>query len=265
MARPLVHALLLLLHDIHVGSADAVIAKLRAQGFDLATTGAATWDGRPVVVVGAVTGDTTARQFGSIRNCRSGRRGAASGGTLDPADLAEQLGERLAAAEALIEPSRGQQLLRFILGCGGVVGVLAGFGAAEAIFLVKHRVAKHGDVLSAWSVAAPRLGVTRSGLWSWAVHPLQLRVSWYYRLRATPVPRPAAPRVSGRPATRRSRHGNKLADRTGSGGGGVEVPVAIDYPTPEWGTAVPDAAPGGQGVGLVAIRWAHEMVSFAMP
>lgn len=45
----------------------------------------------------------------------------------------------------------------------------------------------------------------------------------------------------------------------------MEVPVAIDYPTPEWGAAVPDAAPGGQGVGLVEICGVHEMVSFAMP
>ncbi|MDZ4259686.1 MAG: hypothetical protein U0974_04260 [Gemmatimonadales bacterium] len=63
VARPLVHSLLLLLHDIHVGSADDVIAKLKAQGFDLSTTGTATWEGAPVVVVGAVTGDTIARQF----------------------------------------------------------------------------------------------------------------------------------------------------------------------------------------------------------
>lgn len=63
VARPLVHALLLLLHDIHVGSADDVITKLKAQGFDLSTTGKALWEGRSVMVVGAVTGDTTARQF----------------------------------------------------------------------------------------------------------------------------------------------------------------------------------------------------------
>ncbi len=62
-SQPLVHSLLLLLHDIHVGDSDAVIAKLRAQGFDLSRTHAATWEGRPVVVVGALAGDTASAQF----------------------------------------------------------------------------------------------------------------------------------------------------------------------------------------------------------
>jgi hypothetical protein len=62
-SQPLVHSLLLLLHDIHVGDANAVITKLRGQGFDLSRTHAATWEGRPVVVVGAEPGDTTSAQF----------------------------------------------------------------------------------------------------------------------------------------------------------------------------------------------------------
>lgn len=62
-SQPLVHSLLLLLHDIHVGDADAVIAKVRSQGFDLSRTHAATWEGHPIVVVGAGAGDTTSAQF----------------------------------------------------------------------------------------------------------------------------------------------------------------------------------------------------------
>lgn len=62
-SQPLVHSLLLLLHDIHVGDPDAVITRLRAQGFDLGRTHGTTWDGRPVVVVGAAAGDTTSAQF----------------------------------------------------------------------------------------------------------------------------------------------------------------------------------------------------------
>lgn len=62
-ARPQVHYLLLVAHDIHVGDPDAVVAKLRALGYDLSKTGRATWQGREVITVGAVTGDTTSRQF----------------------------------------------------------------------------------------------------------------------------------------------------------------------------------------------------------
>lgn len=62
-SQPLVHSLLLLLHDIHVGDADAVITKLRGQGFELGRTHETTWEGRPVVVVGAAAGDTTSAQF----------------------------------------------------------------------------------------------------------------------------------------------------------------------------------------------------------
>jgi hypothetical protein len=62
-SQPLVHSLLLLLHDIHVGDADAVIGKLRGQGFDLSRTHATSWEGRPIIVVGAAPGDTTTAQF----------------------------------------------------------------------------------------------------------------------------------------------------------------------------------------------------------
>jgi hypothetical protein len=63
VARPLLHPLLLLLHDIHVGNADSVIAKVRTLGFDLTRTGEATWEGAKVITVGATSGDTTSRQF----------------------------------------------------------------------------------------------------------------------------------------------------------------------------------------------------------
>ncbi len=61
--RPLVHALLVLLHDIHVGDIDAAVAKLRQSGFDLSKTHDATWEGKAVTVVGAVAGDSTSNQF----------------------------------------------------------------------------------------------------------------------------------------------------------------------------------------------------------
>jgi hypothetical protein len=63
VGRPLVHSLLVLLHDIHVGDIEAAIATLRAQGFDLATTGSTTWEGRAITVVGAAADDTTTAQF----------------------------------------------------------------------------------------------------------------------------------------------------------------------------------------------------------
>jgi hypothetical protein len=84
-SRPLLHPLLLLLHDLHVGDADTVIRTLRTIGFDLATTSAATWEGRPVIVVGATAGDTTTRQFWVdaerlvvVRTLQRGANGAVS-------------------------------------------------------------------------------------------------------------------------------------------------------------------------------------------
>jgi hypothetical protein len=60
---PLVHPLMVLLHDIHSGPIDASITKLRGLGFDLSRTSTASWEGKSVAVVGAATGDTTASQF----------------------------------------------------------------------------------------------------------------------------------------------------------------------------------------------------------
>lgn len=59
----LVHPLMVLLHDIHVGPIDASIAKLKGLGFDLSKTATATWQGTPVTVVGAAAGDSTSKQF----------------------------------------------------------------------------------------------------------------------------------------------------------------------------------------------------------
>lgn len=64
VARPLVHHLLVLAHDIHVmRSADDAIAKLKGLNFDLARTHETSWQGRPVTVVGAAAGDSTSNQF----------------------------------------------------------------------------------------------------------------------------------------------------------------------------------------------------------
>lgn len=62
-SRPLVHSLLVLLHDVHVGDIDAAIGKLRGSGFDLSRTHATRWQDRPVTVVGAAAGDTASAQF----------------------------------------------------------------------------------------------------------------------------------------------------------------------------------------------------------
>lgn len=61
--RPLVHALLVLLHDVHVGNPDQVVNKLRGQHFDLGTTDSTTWNGMPITIVGAMVGDSTKPQF----------------------------------------------------------------------------------------------------------------------------------------------------------------------------------------------------------
>ncbi len=63
VARPLIHELLLLLHDLHVGDIDRVLAGLRARGFDLSKTSTGTWEGRSVTIVGATAEDSTSRQF----------------------------------------------------------------------------------------------------------------------------------------------------------------------------------------------------------
>lgn len=61
--RALVHPLMVLLHDIHVGPIEASIEKLRGLGFDLTKSSTAMWEGKSVAVVGASAGDTTSAQF----------------------------------------------------------------------------------------------------------------------------------------------------------------------------------------------------------
>lgn len=62
IARAVVDPLLVLLHDIHVANIDEPLAKLRGLGFDLSRTDRRQWQGRPVIVIGATSGDTTSRQ-----------------------------------------------------------------------------------------------------------------------------------------------------------------------------------------------------------
>jgi hypothetical protein len=61
--RAMVHPLMVLLHDIHVGSVDAQVAKLRGLGFDLGKRHRGSWQGHPVEIVGALAGDSTSAQF----------------------------------------------------------------------------------------------------------------------------------------------------------------------------------------------------------
>ncbi len=64
VARPQVHDLLVLLHDLHVGDPDAVVRKLRHAGYDLARTTETRWRDRPVTIVGATSArDSAAKQF----------------------------------------------------------------------------------------------------------------------------------------------------------------------------------------------------------
>ncbi|MDX2206030.1 MAG: hypothetical protein SFU57_00140 [Gemmatimonadales bacterium] len=62
-SRPMKHSMLILLHDIHVLPAETTIANLAGLGFDLTKTHETTWEGVPVIVVGALAGDTTSKQF----------------------------------------------------------------------------------------------------------------------------------------------------------------------------------------------------------
>ncbi|MBK7596856.1 MAG: hypothetical protein IPJ11_16970 [Gemmatimonadetes bacterium] len=62
-ARAMKHPMLILLHDVHAVPLDSTVAKLRSLGFDLAKTHETTWDGKAVIVVGALAGDTTSSQF----------------------------------------------------------------------------------------------------------------------------------------------------------------------------------------------------------
>jgi hypothetical protein len=62
-SRAMKHSMLILLHDIHVVPAETTIQNLTGLGFDLAKTHETTWNGVPVLVVGALAGDTTSKQF----------------------------------------------------------------------------------------------------------------------------------------------------------------------------------------------------------
>lgn len=57
------YRMLTLLRDIFTRDPAETIAALRASGFDLDQGHEGTWEGRPVVVVGALAGDSTSRQF----------------------------------------------------------------------------------------------------------------------------------------------------------------------------------------------------------
>lgn len=85
IGAPMTHALLVLLHDLHVDDPDVVVAKLRGEGFDLDATGSTTWNGMPITVVGAAAGDSTKPQFWVdtdrmvvVRVMQPGRNGAVS-------------------------------------------------------------------------------------------------------------------------------------------------------------------------------------------
>ena len=55
--------LLILGFDVYTQSPAQTAAVLRARGIDLSKLSRSTWDGRPVFVVGAASGDTTSKQF----------------------------------------------------------------------------------------------------------------------------------------------------------------------------------------------------------
>lgn len=63
MARPFVHPLLVLGFDVYAYPLEKTVALLERRGFDLSVLSEATWEGRPVWVVGAKTGDLHSRQF----------------------------------------------------------------------------------------------------------------------------------------------------------------------------------------------------------
>lgn len=63
LADAFIHPLMVLGFDVYAQPVERTLAQLRQLGFDLATTHEDTWQGRPVVVVGAKAGDLHARQF----------------------------------------------------------------------------------------------------------------------------------------------------------------------------------------------------------
>ncbi len=60
---PRVHPLLLLGFDVYFLPVEETLAKLTAMGVDLTQVHSTTWQGRPTIVVGAATGDSTSHQF----------------------------------------------------------------------------------------------------------------------------------------------------------------------------------------------------------
>lgn len=61
--RAMKHSMLILLHDLHAVPLETTVANLRGLGFDLSKTHETTWEGKAVIVVGALAGDTTSTQF----------------------------------------------------------------------------------------------------------------------------------------------------------------------------------------------------------
>ena len=63
MARPFIHPLLVLGFDVYAQPVERTWAALTQRRFDLSVLSEATWEGRPVWVVGAKAGDLHTRQF----------------------------------------------------------------------------------------------------------------------------------------------------------------------------------------------------------
>ena len=62
-SRPDRNELLILGFDVYTQSPTQSVEVLRARGIDMSKLSHATWEGRPVFVVGAMGGDTTSKQF----------------------------------------------------------------------------------------------------------------------------------------------------------------------------------------------------------
>jgi hypothetical protein len=63
MSRPFIHPLLVLGFDVYAQPVERTLAALTRRRFDLSVLSETTWEGRPVWVVGAKTGDLHTRQF----------------------------------------------------------------------------------------------------------------------------------------------------------------------------------------------------------
>jgi hypothetical protein len=62
-SHPMIHPLMVLGFDVYAQTVETTVRQLRSLGFDLAKLHEATWQGRPVYVVGAAVGDSVTRQF----------------------------------------------------------------------------------------------------------------------------------------------------------------------------------------------------------